>query len=117
MLETKILNKGYCFSRFPKGFCKEKACARFAKLKKRKTGQNLGKTEQQVVNNCFGALLQLKSKNSEQVEASQLYKAYCQNNSDQKDDRVILHEFFRGADRICFLDNMSQLLIFLATGG
>ena len=38
----------------------KKACARFAKLKKRKTGQNLGKTEQQVVNNFFGLLMQLK---------------------------------------------------------
>ena len=40
--------------------CKEKACARFANLEKRKTGRNLGKTEQQVVNNFFGVLMQLK---------------------------------------------------------
>ena len=48
------------------------------------------------------------------MEVSQLYIAYCQNNSDQKDDLVILHEFFHGADRIYFLDNMSQLLIHLS---
>ena len=92
----------------------EKACARFAKLEKNKTEKNLGKTEQLVVNNFFGVLLQLKSKNSEQVVASQLYRAYFQNNSDQKYDLVILHELFRGADRICFLDNTSQLLIHLS---
>ena len=107
----------YCFSRLPKSFCKEKACARSAKLGKRKTRQNLGKTDQQVVNNFFGALLQLKSKSSEQVVASQLYKAYCQKNSDQKDDLVIFKDFCNEANRICFLDSMSQLLIFLAIGG
>ena len=47
----------------------------------------------------------------------QLYRAYYQKNTDQKDDLVILGEFFRQADRICFLDSMSQLLIFLAIGG
>ena len=56
-----------------------------AKLGKRKTGQNLRKTDQQVVSNFFGVLLQLKSKNSEQVVASQLYRAYFQKNSDKKD--------------------------------
>ena len=60
--------------------------------------QNLGKTDQQTVNNFFGALLQLKSKNSEQMED----RAYSQKNSDQKDDLVIYGEFFRQADRICF---------------
>ena len=70
--------KSYCFSRLPKGFCKEKASSRFAKRRKGKTGQNLWKTDQQVVNNFFGALLQLKSKNSEQTLESQLYRARCQ---------------------------------------
>ena len=41
-------------------------------------------------------------KNSEQTPESQLYIAYCQKNSDQKDDLVIYDEFFRQADRICF---------------
>jgi hypothetical protein len=59
----------------PKSFCKEKASLRFAKLRRSKTWQNLGKTDQQAVNNFFGALLQLKSKNSEQTEESQLYRA------------------------------------------
>ena len=67
-----------------------------------------------VVNKFFGALLQLKSKNSEQVVIRQLYTTYYQNNSDQKDDLVILYEFSRQADIICFLDNMSQLLIHLS---
>ena len=102
MLETKILNKAYYFSKLLKTFCKEKACARFAKLGKRKAGQNLGKADQQVVNIFFGVLLQLKSKNSEQATDSKLYRAYCKNNSDQKDDLVILYEFSRQADIICF---------------
>ena len=92
--KIKIILKSYCFSRLPKGFCKEKASSRFAKRRKGKTGQNLWKTDQQVVNNFFGALLQLKSKNSEQMLESQLYRAHCQKNSDQKDDLVILFEFF-----------------------
>ena len=50
----------------------------------------------------FGTLLQLKSKNSEQMEDNQLYGAYCQNNTDQKDDLVIYNEYFRQADIICF---------------
>ena len=105
--------KSYYFSRLPKSFCKEKASLRFAKLEKRKTGQNLGKTEQQLVNNFFGVLLQLKSKNSEQTPESQLYRAYCQNNLDQKDDLVIFKDFCNEANRICFLDSMSKLLIHL----
>jgi hypothetical protein len=72
-----------------------------------------GKTDQQVVNNFLGALLQLKSKNSEQVVDSQLYRAYCKKNSDQKDDLVIFKDFCNEANIICFLDSMSQLLIYL----
>ena len=49
------------------------------------------------------------------MEVSQFYREYCQNNSDQKDDLVILHEFSRQTDRICFLDSMSQLLVYLST--
>ena len=45
------------------------------------------------------------------MEASQLYRAYCKNNSDQKYDLVIFKDFFNEANRICFLDSMSQLLI------
>ena len=56
MLEIKIFLKVYCFSRLPKGFCKEKASSRFAKWRKGKTGQNLWKTEQQVVTICSGHL-------------------------------------------------------------
>ena len=62
----------------------------------------MGKTEQHVVNNFFGELLQLKSKNSEHTPEIQLYRAYCQNNSDKKDDLVTFGEFFRQADKICF---------------
>ena len=52
-------------------------------------------------------------KNSWKVVASQLYRAYSQKHSDQKYYLVILGEFFRQADKIYFLDNMSQLLIHL----
>ena len=38
----------------------------FAKLRKDKQGQNLGKTEQQIEKNFKEIRLQLKSKNSEQ---------------------------------------------------
>src|SRR3954463_7751480 len=85
-----------------KSFCKEKESLRFAKLRKEKQGQKLRKTEQQRGKNFLGALLQLKSKNSEQTLERQLYRAYCQNNSDQKDDLVIYSEFFRQGDIICF---------------
>ena len=36
------------------------------------------------------------------MEESQLYRAYCQKHSDQKDDMMIYDEFFREAHRICF---------------
>ena len=51
------------------------------------------------------------------MEASQLYRAYCQKNSDQKDDLVILGEFFRQADRICSWTACHKLLNFLAISG
>ena len=86
----------------PKGFCKEKARLRFAKLRRDKQGQNLGKIEHQRENNFKEILLQLKSKNSEQTPERQLYRAYWQNNSDQKDDLVIYEDFFRQADKIYF---------------
>ena len=92
-----------------KVFAKKKLAQECANDRNAKQDRNLGKTEQQVVNNLFGALLQLKSKNSELDRVFQLYIACCVKNSDQKDDLVILYEFFRGADRICFLDSMSQL--------
>ena len=60
------------------------------KICKIEEAQNMaesGKTEQQVVID------------SEQVEVSQLYRAYCQKDPDQKDDLVILYEFSRQADR------------------
>ena len=63
-------------------------------MRKDKTWQNLRKTEQQAVKNFFGILLQLKSKNSEQTPKSQLYRAYCQKNSDKKDDLVIYEELY-----------------------
>ena len=50
----------------------------------------------------FGALLQLKSKTSEHTPETQLYIAYFQKHSDQKDDLVIFGELFRQADIICF---------------
>src|SRR3954471_9331755 len=96
-----ISRKGYCCSFLPKSFCKEKASLRFAKLRKEKQGQKLRKTEQQREKNFFEALLQLKSKNSEQTPERQLYGAYFQNNSDQK-DLVIYLEFFCQPHRICF---------------
>src|ERR1041385_5732216 len=68
LLKINIFLKSYCFSRLPKSFCKEKASLRFAKVRRDKTWQNLLKTEQQVVKNLFGVLLQLKSKNSEHTK-------------------------------------------------
>ena len=80
---------------------------KICKIEEAQNRAESGKTEQQVVHNFFGLLLQLKSKTSEQVKVSQLYRACCKNNSDQKDDLVFLCEFFRRVDRICFLDSMS----------
>ena len=45
----------------------------------------------------FGALLQLKSKKSEQMEDEKLYRAYCQKHSDQKYELVIFNDFCNGA--------------------
>ena len=41
--------------------------------------------------------MQVKSKNSEQTPERKLYRAYCQNNSDQKDDLVSFNDFSNGA--------------------
>ena len=55
------------------------------------------KTDKHVVKNFSGALLQLKSKISEQMEDDQFYGAYSQTNSDQKDDLVIFNDLCNGA--------------------
>ena len=44
-----------------------------------------------------------------------MYMECCVKNSDQKDDLVIFDDFFSGADKICFLDSMSQLLVPLSS--
>ena len=85
-----------------KKFLQRKSKLKVCKTEKKQNVAEPVKTDQQVVNNFFGALLQLKSKNSEHTPEIQLYRAYCQKNSYQKDDLVIYGEFFRQADRICF---------------
>ena len=72
------------------------------KTAKRKTGAEAEKNRTAEKEEFFEVLLQLKSKNFEQRLASQLYVACCQKNSDQKNDLLIYHEFFRQEDRICF---------------
>ena len=44
------------------------------------------------------------------MKGNKLYRAWCVKYSDQKDDRVIFKDFCNEANKICFLDNMSQLL-------
>ena len=45
------------------------------------------------------------------MKGRQLYRACFVKHSDQKDDLVICEDFFDEANKICFLDNMSQLLV------
>src|SRR3954465_2542569 len=112
-MQIKISRKRYCFSCLPKKVWKEKASLRIAKLRKEKLGQKLRKTEQQRKGNFFEVLLQLQSKHFEQGLASQLYGAFCQKNSDQKDDLVIYREFSRQADIICFWTVSTNFCTFL----
>ena len=52
-------------------------------------------------------------KNSKLTKLRQLYRSCCVKNSDQKVDLVIFKDFCNEANRICFLDSMSELLIHL----
>src|SRR3954462_11119975 len=105
--------KIYCFSCLPKKVCKEKASLRIAKLRKEKPGQKLRKTEQQIKENFFEVLMQLKPKNFEQWLEIKLYGSCGQKNSDKKDDLVIYPDFFRQADIICFWTASTNFCTFL----
>ena len=60
------------------------------------------KTGQSAELKLLGELMLLKSENSKLMKSIGKPGTWCANKLDQKDDLVILHEFFSGGYIICF---------------
>src|SRR3954470_10360740 len=94
-------------------FFQRKRNIKICKTAKRKAGAEAEKNRTTERKEFFRGTSATQIKNSKQMPERQLYGAYCQNNSDQKDELVIYREFFRQADIICFWTACHNFCTFL----
>ena len=91
---NKDILEGLLFLKIAKRFLQRKSKLKVCKMKERQNRTESVKNRTAGSKWLFRGTSATPIKNSEQMLERQLYRARCRKNSDQKDDLVILYEFF-----------------------